>query len=81
MRHSEDLEQVHVAWAFPGVASGDDALFAAQVFVTALGGGMSSSRERAWQIDKTLGLRLLSEAPIADRGNRSARIRRAGETR
>jgi predicted Zn-dependent peptidase len=42
MRHKEDLEQVHVAYAFPGVASGDDALFAAQVFVTALGGGMSS---------------------------------------
>ena len=42
IRHMEDLEQVHVAWAFPGVPSGADALFAAQVFVTALGGGMSS---------------------------------------
>jgi predicted Zn-dependent peptidase len=42
VRHKEDLEQVHVAYAFPGVPSGDDALFAAQVFVTALGGGMSS---------------------------------------
>jgi predicted Zn-dependent peptidase len=42
VRHSEDLEQVHVAYAFPGIPSGDDALFAAQVFVTALGGGMSS---------------------------------------
>lgn len=42
VRQKEDLEQVHVAWAFPGVPSGDDALFAAQVFVTALGGGMSS---------------------------------------
>jgi predicted Zn-dependent peptidase len=42
VRHKEDLEQVHVAYAFPGIASGDDALFAAQVFVTALGGGMSS---------------------------------------
>jgi predicted Zn-dependent peptidase len=42
VRHTEDLEQVHVAYAFPGVPSGDDALFAAQVFVTALGGGMSS---------------------------------------
>ena len=41
-RHEEDLEQVHVAYAFPGVASGDDALFVAQVFATALGGGMSS---------------------------------------
>jgi predicted Zn-dependent peptidase len=42
VRYVEDLEQVHVAYAFPGVASGDDELFAAQVFVTALGGGMSS---------------------------------------
>jgi predicted Zn-dependent peptidase len=42
LRHKEDLEQVHVAYAFPGVASGDDALCGAQVFVTALGGGMSS---------------------------------------
>ena len=42
IRYKEDLEQAHVAWAFPGVPSGDDALFAAQVFVTALGGGMSS---------------------------------------
>ena len=42
LRFGEDLEQVHVAYAFPGIASGDDALFAAQVFVTALGGGMSS---------------------------------------
>lgn len=42
IRYVEELEQVHVAWAFPGIASGEDALFAAQVFVTALGGGMSS---------------------------------------
>jgi predicted Zn-dependent peptidase len=42
LRFAEELEQVHVAYAFPGIASGDDALFAAQVFVTALGGGMSS---------------------------------------
>jgi len=42
MRVEEELEQVHVTYAFPGVASGDDALFVAQVYVTALGGGMSS---------------------------------------
>ncbi|HTT83830.1 MAG TPA: pitrilysin family protein [Rhizomicrobium sp.] len=42
IRVEEDLEQVHVTWAFPGLPSGDDALFAAQVYVTALGGGMSS---------------------------------------
>jgi predicted Zn-dependent peptidase len=41
-RVEEDLEQVHVTWGFPGISSGDDALFAAQVYVTALGGGMSS---------------------------------------
>jgi predicted Zn-dependent peptidase len=42
IRTEEKLEQVHVTYAFPGVSSGSDALFAAQVFVTALGGGMSS---------------------------------------
>ncbi|HEY2446737.1 MAG TPA: pitrilysin family protein [Rhizomicrobium sp.] len=42
IRVPEELEQVHVAYAFPGIASGDDDLFAAQVYVTALGGGMSS---------------------------------------
>ncbi|HEX4159190.1 MAG TPA: pitrilysin family protein [Rhizomicrobium sp.] len=42
IRVEEDLEQVHITWAFPGLASGGDALFAAQVYVTALGGGMSS---------------------------------------
>jgi predicted Zn-dependent peptidase len=42
LRFEEDLEQVHVTWAFPGVESGEDALFVAQVYATALGGGMSS---------------------------------------
>ncbi|MGD0193188.1 MAG: pitrilysin family protein [Rhizomicrobium sp.] len=42
IRIEEELEQVHVTYAFPGVASGDDELFTAQVYVTALGGGMSS---------------------------------------
>ena len=39
---SEDLEQVHVAYAFPGVSSTDPDFYAAQVYATALGGGMSS---------------------------------------
>jgi predicted Zn-dependent peptidase len=42
IRMEEELEQVHVTYAFPGAASGEDDLFAAQVYVTALGGGMSS---------------------------------------
>lgn len=42
LRVEEELEQVHVTWAFPGVASGEDALFVAQVYAMALGGGMSS---------------------------------------
>jgi predicted Zn-dependent peptidase len=42
MRVSEDLEQVHIAYAFPGVASDDPDIYAAQVYATALGGGMSS---------------------------------------
>jgi predicted Zn-dependent peptidase len=37
-----DLEQAHLAFAFPCVASADDDAIAAQVFATALGGGMSS---------------------------------------
>ncbi len=41
-RFVEDLEQVHVTYAFPGVASADDDIITAQVYVTALGGGMSS---------------------------------------
>jgi predicted Zn-dependent peptidase len=42
LRVSEDLEQVHVTYAFPGVASTDPDFYAAQVYATALGGGMSS---------------------------------------
>ncbi|HEY3636757.1 MAG TPA: pitrilysin family protein, partial [Rhizomicrobium sp.] len=42
IRVEEDLEQAHITWAFPGIASAEDSLFAAQVYVTALGGGMSS---------------------------------------
>ncbi len=42
LRLTEDLEQVHVTYAFPGVAACDPDIFAAQVYVTALGGGMSS---------------------------------------
>ena len=42
LRIAEELEQVHVTWAFPGLASADEGLFAAHVYVTALGGGMSS---------------------------------------
>jgi predicted Zn-dependent peptidase len=42
MRVEEDLEQAHVTFAFPGVSNCDDDYYAAQVYVTALGGGMSS---------------------------------------
>jgi predicted Zn-dependent peptidase len=42
VRVDDDLEQLHVTYGFPGVASADDDLFVAQVYVTALGGGMSS---------------------------------------
>jgi len=37
-----DLEQVHIAYAFPGVSSVDPDWYVEQVYVTALGGGMSS---------------------------------------
>jgi predicted Zn-dependent peptidase len=42
LREKRDLEQVHVAAAWPGCAFGDDSYYAMQVFSTILGGGMSS---------------------------------------
>lgn len=41
-RETAELEQVHVAYAFPGVSNIDPDYYVAQVYVTALGGGMSS---------------------------------------
>ena len=37
-----DFDQAHIAYAFPGVSNLDEDFYAAQVYVTALGGGMSS---------------------------------------
>ncbi len=42
MRQSDSLEQAHLTFAFPGLAQTDPNIYAAQVYVTALGGGMSS---------------------------------------
>ncbi len=39
---TRDIEQTHLAVAFPGVSSRDDDFFAARVFAEVLGGGMSS---------------------------------------
>lgn len=41
-RDHRPLEQVHLALGFPGVAFSDTDYFAAQVYTTVLGGGMSS---------------------------------------
>ena len=41
-RAGDDLEQVHVTYAFPGVSNVDPDFYVAQAYVTALGGGMSS---------------------------------------
>ena len=41
-RESRDLEQVHLAMAFEGPRARDDSAYAAQIYATALGGGMSS---------------------------------------
>jgi predicted Zn-dependent peptidase len=41
-RAGDDLEQVHVTYAFPGVSNTDPDFYVAQAYVTALGGGMSS---------------------------------------
>src|SRR4029077_11131312 len=42
IRGDDDLEQAHLAFAFEGVASAHADAITAQVFATALGGGMSS---------------------------------------
>jgi len=42
IRFDEDLEQAHIAYALPGISSSDPDFYVAQVYVTALGGGMSS---------------------------------------
>ena len=41
-RAVEDLEQAHVAYAFPGLSNADPDYFVAQIYATALGGGISS---------------------------------------
>jgi len=41
-RETDDLEQAHLAFAFPGAKAGSPEAITAQVFATALGGGMSS---------------------------------------
>ncbi len=42
VRDVDDLEQAHLAFAFPGVTSTDPDYYTAQVYSTALGGGVSS---------------------------------------
>jgi predicted Zn-dependent peptidase len=42
MRGNHELEQAHVTYAFPGVSNVDPDYYVAQIYVTALGGGMSS---------------------------------------
>jgi predicted Zn-dependent peptidase len=42
MRVDEDLEQAHIAYAFPGVAANDEDFYVAQLHAMVLGGGMSS---------------------------------------
>jgi predicted Zn-dependent peptidase len=41
-RRMQDLEQAHIVYAFPGVSSSAPDFYTAQVYVMALGGGMSS---------------------------------------
>jgi predicted Zn-dependent peptidase len=41
-RAPEELEQAHVAYAFPGLSNRDPDYFVAQIYATALGGGTSS---------------------------------------
>jgi len=41
-RANQDLEQAHIVYALPGISSSDPDYYTAQVYVMALGGGMSS---------------------------------------
>lgn len=41
-RYPEDLEQAHIAFAFPGLSNADSDYYVGQLYATALGGGMSS---------------------------------------
>jgi len=41
-RELQDLEQAHIAYAFPGLSNRDPDYFVAQIYATALGGGTSS---------------------------------------
>jgi predicted Zn-dependent peptidase len=41
-RENDELEQAHMAFAFPGLKYTDPDIYALQVYATALGGGMSS---------------------------------------
>jgi predicted Zn-dependent peptidase len=42
LRVQEELEQAHIAYAFPGVAANDQDFYVAQLHAVVLGGGMSS---------------------------------------
>jgi predicted Zn-dependent peptidase len=42
MRVDEELEQAHIAYAFPGVAANDEDFYVSQLHAVVLGGGMSS---------------------------------------
>jgi predicted Zn-dependent peptidase len=42
IRVEEELEQAHIAYAFPGVAANDEDFYVAQLHAVVLGGGMSS---------------------------------------
>src|SRR5665213_2508079 len=42
IRVEEDLEQAHIAYAFPGIAANDEDFYIAQLHAVVLGGGMSS---------------------------------------
>ncbi len=42
MRITEDLEQAHIAYAFPGISARDPDFYVGQLYTMVLGGGMSS---------------------------------------
>jgi predicted Zn-dependent peptidase len=69
-REVKDLEQVHVALSFEGPGYRDEKVYAAQVYATALGGGMSSRLFQKIREDRGLCYTIYAQsAAYEDTGN------------
>jgi len=65
-REVRDLEQVHFALAFEGPGHRDDRVYAAQVYATAMGGGMSSRLFQKLREDRGLCYAISAQASACE---------------